>query len=99
MVDKIAYVGKDIEDALEVGVIKEQNVPPKFMEALGTTNGQIIGRFVESIVKESYGKDYIAISHELGDLLHELIQFNGKYIYHSDQAELYKSQANKTIEY
>jgi len=99
LIDKIAYVGKDIEDALEVKVIKEKDVPPKFMKALGTTNGQIIGRFVEDMVRKSRGKDYIAISTELGDLLHELIDFNGKLIYHSVPAERYKSQAAKTVQY
>ncbi|MGB7581386.1 MAG: HD domain-containing protein [Sedimentisphaerales bacterium] len=99
LIDKIAYVGKDIEDAIEVGVIKEPDIPEKFRIVLGTTNGQIIGRFIEDMVKESYDKDYIAISHGLGDLLHELINFNDERIYHSDQAEMYKTQAKKTIEY
>lgn len=99
LIDKIAYAGKDVEDALEVGIIKEKEVPSKFLDALGKTNGQIIGTFVEDMVRNSDGKDYISISLGLGDLLHELIQFNGKYIYHSKEAEGYKSQAKKTILY
>jgi dGTPase len=99
LVDKIAYVGKDIEDALEAKVIKEKDVPRDLMQELGTTNGQIIGKFVESIVTQSSGKEYIAISHQLGDLLHKLIEFNDEYIYHSQEAEGYKVQGKKTIEY
>jgi len=99
LIDKIAYVGKDIEDAIEAGIIKENDVPDNFKQALGTTNGKIIGTFLESIIKESYNKNYIAISSELGDLLHDLIKFNGQKIYHSKQAEGYKTQANKTIGY
>lgn len=99
LVDKIAYVGKDVEDALEVGLIAEDEVPPKFKDKLGTTNGQIIGTFIEDMVRNSYGKDYVAVSNELGDLLHELIGFNGKYIYHSEKAEGYKAQAGKTVRY
>ena len=99
MIDKIAYAGKDIEDAIEARIIKEENVPPKFLEQLGTTNGKIIGTFIEDMVKCSHQKDYIAISHQLGDLLHELIQFNSKHIYHSAQAEGYKEQAGKTLRY
>lgn len=99
LIDKIAYVGKDIEDALEVRLISEEDVPPKFREKLGTTNGQIIGVFVEDMVRNSYGKDYIAVSSKLGELLHELIEFNGEHIYHSSQAEGYRSQAEKTVKY
>lgn len=99
IIDKIAYVGKDIEDAIEADIIKEQSIPSKFREKLGTTNGQIIGTFVEDIVVKSYDKDYIAISSSLGQLLHDLIGFNRERIYHSQEAEGYKAQAEKTIMY
>lgn len=99
LIDKIAYVGKDIEDALEVGVITEGKVPNKLMRALGTTNGKIIGTFIEDMVKHSFNKDYIAISPQVGSLLHQLNKFNQKHIYHSPQSEKYKAQAGKTIEY
>jgi len=99
LIDKIAYAGKDIEDAIEAGVIKESDVPKKILKELGTTNGQIIGTFVEDMVKNSDGRDYIAVSKEKGRLLHELIKFNQHKIYRSPQAERYKNQAEKTIRY
>jgi len=99
LIDKIVYAGKDIEDAIEARIIQEKDVPSKFAEELGTTNGKIIGTFIESMVKNSYGKDYVSISPELGDLLHELIKFNNAHIYHSREAEGYKQQAGKTIAY
>jgi len=99
LIDKIAYAGKDVEDAIEADIIKEEHVHEKFKEKLGTTNGQIIGTFIEDMIINSSGKNYIAISTELGDLLHELIEFNKKHIYHSPEAEEYKTQAGKTIKY
>lgn len=99
LIDKIAYAGKDVEDALEVEVIKEADLPAEFKKALGTTNGQIIGKFVEDMVRNSRGKDYVAISPKLGELLHKLIEFNGEHIYHSKEAEGYRAQAEKTILY
>ncbi len=62
LIDKIAYAGKDVEDALEAGVIREQQLPAKFKRRLGTTNGKIIGTFIEDMIRNSYGKDYIAVS-------------------------------------
>jgi dGTPase len=99
LIDKIAYAGKDIEDALEVGLIAEKDVPDRFKERLGTTNGRIIGTFIEDMIRNSLGKDYVAVSTDLGELLHALIKFNNEYIYHTDRAEGYKAQAGKTITY
>jgi dGTPase len=99
LIDKIVYAGKDIEDAIEARIIRSDDVPEKFRERLGTTNGKIIGTFIESMVKNSVGKDYVAISQDLGALLHELIKFNNEHIYHSREAEGYKKQAGKTIAY
>lgn len=99
LIDKIAYAGKDVEDAIEAGIIKDGDVPSNFQDKLGTTNGQIIGTFVEDMIENSSGHDYIAISQELGDWLHKLIEFNNQRIYHSPGAERYKDQAGKTIKY
>lgn len=99
LIDKIAYAGKDIEDALEAKVIEWDRVPPEITSQLGTTNGKIIGTFIEDIVKNSYGKDYVAMSESLGNKLHALIEFNGTNIYHSSKAERYKAQAGKAIKF
>lgn len=95
LIDKVAYCGKDIEDAIAADIIKENEVPPQFIQELGKTNGKIIGTCIEDIVKESKGKDYIAISQKYGDLMHRLIKFNNEHIYHSEQSEGYKQQASK----
>ena len=97
LVDKVAYCGKDIEDAIAAKVIKESDVPSDIDAKLGKTNGKIIGSFLESIIKESYDKDYIAISHEYGDLMHSLISFNRTKIYHSDESERYGKQARQSV--
>ena len=97
LIDKIAYIGKDIEDAISADIIKKQDIPPTITAELGETNGKIIGTFLEDIIKESHDKDYIAISRKYGDLLHSMIIFNRKKIYHSEKSEGYKKQAEQTI--
>ncbi len=99
LIDKIAYAGKDIEDAIEAKILKEEDIPPEFKERLGKTNGMIIGTFIEDIIENSHEKNYIKLSPELGELLHNLIKFNQDKIYHSPEAEAYKKQAGKTIHY
>ena len=99
LIDKIAYAGKDVEDAIEVKLIAAEQVPVEIRKRLGVTNGQIVKTLVRDMVRNSSGKDHIAISSDLGILLHDLIEFNGEYIYHTSQAEGYKNQAGKTIRY
>ncbi|HEC03085.1 MAG TPA: dNTP triphosphohydrolase [Phycisphaerales bacterium] len=99
LIDKIAYAGKDVEDAIEAGIIKGEDVPSHFRDKLGTTNGKIIGTFLENMIENSSGHDYVAISQEVGDSLRDLIEFNNQRIYHSPGAERYKEQAGKTIRY
>ncbi|MBN1508807.1 MAG: HD domain-containing protein [Sedimentisphaerales bacterium] len=60
LMDKIAYAGKDVEDALEAGLIGEDQVPQEFKEKLGITNGRIIGTFVQDMVKNSSGGGCVA---------------------------------------
>ena len=97
LIDKVAYCGKDIEDAIAAEIIREKDVPIDISTKLGKANGKIIGSFLESIIKESYGREYIAISKECGDLLHSMIRFNQEYIYHSEKSEGYRKQAEQTI--
>lgn len=42
MADKIAYFGRDIEDAIKAGLIVEKDIPTNIRNELGTQNGEII---------------------------------------------------------
>jgi len=97
LIDKIVYCGKDIEDAIAAGIIQESDVPPEISKELGQTNGQIIGTFVEDMIENSAGRDYIAISKRLGDLQRKMLDFNKKRIYHSNEAERYSEQAQQCL--
>jgi len=97
LIDKVTYCGKDIEDALATEIITEDEIPPVISKELGSNNGQIIGTFLGDIIKESYKKDYIAISEEKAELLHEMIKFNKAYIYDSKKSDGYSEQAKHTI--
>jgi len=97
LVDKVAYAGKDIEDALATGVIKKKCVPPEIISKLGKTNGQIVGKFLKNIIIESHGRDFIGMSRGYGLLLEMMLDFNYKYIYKSPESGGYRGQAEHTI--
>ncbi len=81
MADVISYVGRDIEDAIRLCLIKRDQIPVTCREILGDTNGTIVYRLVEDLIKSSLGRDEIAFSQAVVDALSELKAFNMKFIY------------------
>jgi dGTPase len=79
--DKIAYLGRDIEDAVTVGLITSADIPRDLKRSLGRTNGQIIDTLVMDVVRASAGKDRIVFSDTRFDMLCRLKDFNYSRIY------------------
>lgn len=76
--DTISYVGRDIEDAISIGIISRDEVPETI---LGNSNREILSNIARDILTESYGKDYIAMSQAAFDALKTLRTFNFQKIY------------------
>ncbi|HHV60933.1 MAG TPA: HD domain-containing protein [Clostridiaceae bacterium] len=98
LVDKIAYVGRDIEDAVRVNLMDFDDIPKSILDELGYTNGQIINTLVCDIIENSYGKDYIKLSREKGEALEQLISENVRLIYRTDKIKRYEKNAENVIE-
>lgn len=79
--DIIAYIGKDIEDAITLGKIKKKDIPESITKILGITNREIINTIVKDIIEQSKNKPYITMSEEIYDALINLKKFNYEYIY------------------
>jgi dGTPase len=79
--DIIAYIGKDIEDAITLGKIKVSEIPSNITKVLGTTNREIINTIVKDIIINSKNKPYIQMSSEVYNALIELKKFNYENIY------------------
>jgi len=58
--DMIAYIGKDRDDALRVGVIDDLSAFDS--DYIGRDNSRIINNMTVDIVNNSYGRDHIAMS-------------------------------------
>ena len=79
--DVIAYMGKDIEDAVRLNKIDISEIPDSVKNVLGTDNSEIINTIVIDIIKNSLNKNYIKISNKVYKAMQELIDFNYKNIY------------------
>jgi len=80
--DKIAYLGRDIEDAITIGLITIHDVPKIIRKNLGSTNGEIIDTLVKDVIKASKNEDHICFTDEKYELMVQLKEFNYTYIYH-----------------
>ena len=92
MCDVISYIGRDIEDAIRLGLISRADIPKECRRRLGDTNGKIVYRLVEDLIAHSRNRDAIAFSPEVSDLLLELRRFNMERIYSNP---LIKTEAPK----
>lgn len=90
--DIIAYIGKDIEDAITLGRIRMEEIPMSITSILGTTNREIVNTLVSDIIKNSKDKPYIKLSENVYQALIDLKQFNTEHIYK-------RANSKKEIEY
>lgn len=84
--DKIAYVGRDIEDALNLGFLSEDSlialqkiVGLKRDEAVNTST--IMSNMILDVCKVSTPETGICLSEAMSDKLNKIKQFNSEYIY------------------
>ena len=60
--DVIAYIGRDIEDAIMLGKLDRSMIPEEVSDVLGNNNSDIINSIVLDIIENSYGKNEIILS-------------------------------------
>lgn len=90
LADTIGYIGRDIEDAILLGLIKREDLPKNCTDILGSTNGAIVYNLVTDLITNSYvpGPETspgtiptISFSDKVSETLQELKIFNYNNIY------------------
>ncbi|KPJ77689.1 MAG: phosphohydrolase [Deltaproteobacteria bacterium SG8_13] len=81
MTDTISYIGRDIEDAIRLGLIDRSDLPGPCVRILGSTNGTIVYNLVSDVIKNSYRQPFVAFSAGVSDALRLLKEFNLQRIY------------------
>ncbi len=79
--DTISYVGRDMEDAIRLKIIKRNDIPKQSSLLLGATNGTIVFNLVTDLIKNSINRQYLCFSNEISEALQLLIEFNYTKIY------------------
>ena len=96
--DVIGYIGRDIEDAIILNIIKRDDIPNSITEIFGNNNSSIIDTIILDIIENSYDKNYIMMSDKIYNALNELLKFNYSNIYNksctNEDLEKYKEIFN-----
>lgn len=79
--DLIAYVGRDIEDAIEMRILKREKLPPEATCLLGNSNKDIINYLVMDVIHHSFDKSDIQFSPEAYEAMILLKKNNERKIY------------------
>lgn len=91
--DTMSYVGRDIEDAISIGILSREQVPDTI---LGQTNREILSALARNIIKMSYRKEYIAISDEMFEALKILRDFNFQNIYNHPKLKVESKKVERS---
>jgi len=81
MADTISYIGRDIEDAIRLKIIKRSDLPAASKKYLGDTNGTIVFNLVTDVIQNSHDQNHVAFSPGISDALQTLKKFNLERIY------------------
>ena len=85
--DIIAYIGRDLEDSVELGILNKKDIPNNIVNVLGDDNTSIVNNLILDIINNSIDKPFIELSDEVYNTLNELIKFNYENIYNKANSE------------
>ncbi len=87
--DTIAYIGRDLEDAIRLDILDRRDIPRSIARTLGNTNGTIVYRLVTDVIQNSHDNPFVAFSPEISDALKALKQFNLERIYLNPKSKIH----------
>lgn len=86
VVDRVAYINHDIDDAVRAGVLREADLPSEAIEVLGHTGSQRIDRLVHDLVDHSAQAGAIVQGAEAGAAMDALRTFMFEHVYLGETA-------------
>jgi dGTPase len=97
LVDRVAYINHDIDDAVRYGLLSEDELPREEIAILGTTGSARIDTLVHDIVDTSQGGDDIRQSAEVGEAMLSLRAFMFEHVYLGPQAVPEHEKAHEVV--
>jgi dGTPase len=97
LVDRVAYINHDIDDAVRYGLLDEDDLPRDEIAVLGPNGSARIDRLVHDIVEASEGVGDIRQSEEVGEAMLSLRAFMFEHVYLGPQAAPEHERAHEVV--
>jgi dGTPase len=97
LVDRVAYINHDIDDALRAGILQPEDLPVAEIELLGPTGSIRIDTLVGDIVEQSRGVDDIRQSEAIGMAMLRLRKFMFDRVYLGPTARSEHARVERTM--
>jgi dGTPase len=97
IVDRVAYVNHDIDDAIRYGILDEGELPRDEIELLGASGTERIDTLVQDLVESSEAAGEIRQSDEIGEALLSLRSFMFDRVYLGEHARGEHVRAHRVI--
>ncbi len=97
LVDRVAYINHDIDDAVRYGLLGDADLPRDEIELLGPTGSKRIDRLVHDLVETSAEAGDIRQSDEIGGAMHRLREFMFERVYLAEHAQGEHRRAHAAI--
>jgi dGTPase len=81
VIDRVAYINHDIDDAIRAGLLREQELPERAIEVLGETGSRRIDKLVHDMVEHSARAGDIVQGPDAGPAMAELRKFMFEHVY------------------
>ena len=97
IVDRVAYINHDIDDAVRAGVLDQDELPDEEIELLGETGARRIDRLVHDLVETSEVAGDIRQSDEVGAAMVTLRTFMFERVYLGPHTRAQHEQAREVV--
>jgi dGTPase len=97
LVDRIAYINHDIDDAIRAGVLSFDELPRAEIELLGATGSERIETLVVDLLDRSEEAGDIAQGEEVGGAMLRLREFMFERVYLGPEAQLQKPRIERMM--
>jgi dGTPase len=98
LVDRIAYINHDIDDALRAGLIEESDLPREEIAILGPSGSERIDLLVQDLVEHSERAGDVVQGERVGDAMARLSEFMFKRVYLAEPARREQARVSKVIQ-
>jgi len=97
IVDRIAYINHDIDDAIRAGLLAPEELPAEELALLGDTGSKRIDTLVHDLVETSAGRDEIVQSAQIGEAMRDLRAFMFEHVYLGGAGDGERREATETV--